>query len=163
MVGAKIAEETSKAMEEIVSGSTKVTDLIGEIASASKEQAMGIGQINTGLSQVDQVTQQVTANAEESAAASEELSSQSLQLKQMLTKFRLRRQGFDMTASGLPAGITPEMLQMLRNMLQSQQMAAASGVQPRTSGGRPQGRKGTARPSRPSSIIALDDNEFGKF
>jgi methyl-accepting chemotaxis protein len=152
-VGAKIAEETSKALEEIVSGSTKVTDLIGEIASASKEQAMGIGQINQGLSQVDQVTQQVTAGAEESASASEELSSQSLQLKNMLTKFRLRRQGFDMTASGLPAGITPEMLQMLRSMLQSQQMAAASGS-------RPPGRKGTARPS---SIIALDDNEFGKF
>ena len=91
-VGAKIAEETSNALEEIVAGSTKVTDLIGEIAAASKEQAQGIGQINTGLSQVDQVTQQVTANAEESASASEELSSQSLQLKQMLTKFRLKKQ-----------------------------------------------------------------------
>ncbi len=93
-VGARIAEETSKALEEIVAGSTKVTDLIGEIAAASKEQAQGIGQINTGLSQVDQVTQQVTANAEESASASEELSSQSLQLKQMLTKFQLRKQEF---------------------------------------------------------------------
>jgi methyl-accepting chemotaxis protein len=119
-VGAKIAEETSSALEEIVIESTKVTDLIGEIAFASKEQAMGIGQINQGLSQVDQVTQQVTASAEESASASEELSSQSQQLKNMLTKFRLRRQGFDMTASGLPAGFTPEMLQMLRSMMQSQ-------------------------------------------
>ena len=90
-VGARIAEETSRALEEIVTGSTKVTDLIGEIAAASKEQAQGIGQINTGLSQVDQVTQQVTANAEESASASEELSSQSQQLKSMLTKFRLRK------------------------------------------------------------------------
>ena len=79
-------------------GSTKVTDLVGEIAAASKEQAQGIGQINTGLSQVDQVTQQVTANAEESASASEELSSQALQLKQMLTKFRLRKQRFNMTS-----------------------------------------------------------------
>ena len=100
--GAKIAQETSKALEEIVTGSTKVTDLIGEIAAASKEQAQGIGQINTGLSQVDQVTQQVTANAEESASASEELSSQSLQLKQMLTKFRLRKQ--ELAALLRPAG-----------------------------------------------------------
>jgi hypothetical protein len=69
---------------------------------------------------------EVTASAEESVSASEELSSQSLQLKNMLTKFRLRRQGFDMTAYGLPAGITPEMLQMLRSMLQFQRMAAAS-------------------------------------
>ena len=121
-VGTRIAEETSKALEEIVTGSTKVTDLIGEIAAASKEQAQGIGQINTGLSQVDQVTQQVTASAEESASASEELSSQSLQLKQMLTKFRLKKQSFGMAGSGLPEGITPEMIQMLREMLQSQRM-----------------------------------------
>jgi methyl-accepting chemotaxis protein len=152
--GAKIAEETSKALEEIVAGSTKVTDLIGEIASASKEQAQGIGQINTGLSQVDQVTQQVTANSEESASASEELSSQSLQLKEMLTKFRLRKRSFSLAGSGLPDGITPEMLQMLKRMLQSQQMAAASV-------GRPASRTGAR--AKPSDVIALDDAEFGNF
>ncbi len=153
-VGTRIAEETSKALEEIVAGSAKVTDLIGEIASASKEQAQGIGQINTGLSQVDQVTQQVTASAEESASASEELSSQSLQLKQMLTKFRLKKQSFSMAGSGLPDGVTPEMLQMLRSMLQSQRMAAAPG-------GRPSKKTGAA--ARPSDVISLDDAEFGNF
>ncbi len=128
--GAKIAEGTSKALDEIVTGSIKVTDLIGEIASASREQAEGIGQVNQGLSQVDQVTQQVTASAEESASASEELSGQSLQLKQMLTKFRLKKQDFSAADSGLPDGITPEMIQMLRSMLQSQMKdAAGAGVQ----------------------------------
>lgn len=160
-VGTRIAEETSKALEEIVMDSTKVTDLIGEIASASKEQAQGIGQINQGLTQVDQVTQQVTANAEESASASEELSSQSLQLKQMLTKFRLKKQGFNMSASGLPDGITPEMLQMLRSMIQSQQMTAGAGMQSRLSGGKPPKKTGTA--IKPSAIIPLDDTEFGSF
>ena len=158
--GAKIAEDTSQALEEIVAGATKVTDLIGEIASASKEQAEGIGQINAGLSQVDQVTQQVTASSEESASASEELSSQSLQLKQMLDKFRLKKRGFNL-GSGLPDGITPEMLQMLKGMLHSQQMAAASGIQPGFSGGRTANKKGTGL--RPSDIIALDDDNFGNF
>jgi hypothetical protein len=46
-------------------------------------------------------------------------------------------------------------------MLQSQQMAAVSGVQPRASGGRPPGKK--AGTVRPSDIIALDDNDFGNF
>jgi methyl-accepting chemotaxis protein len=109
---------------------------------------------------VDQVTQQVTANSEESASASEELSSQSLQLKQMLDKFRLRKQGFNL-ASGLPDGITPEMLQMLKRMLQSQQMAAVSGMQPGFSGGRSPKKKGAGL--RPSDVIALDDDDFGKF
>ncbi len=153
-VGARIAAETSKALEEIVAGSAKVTDLIGEIASASKEQAQGIGQINTGLSQVDQVTQQVTASAEESASASEELSSRSLQLKQMLTKFNLRKQGFNLAVSVLPEGITPEMLQMLKDMLQSQQMTVVSG-------GRPSKKTGAA--AKPAEVISLDDTEFGNF
>jgi methyl-accepting chemotaxis protein len=164
--GARIAKETSKALEEIVTGSTKVTDLIGEIAAASKEQAQGIGQINTGLAQVDQVTQQVTANAEESASASEELSSQSLQLKSMLSKFRLRKKELAATASGLPEGITPEMIRMLREMLQSQQLAAASGVRPGRSAGRPPMKAGATRGGttvKPSDIIALDDNDFGNF
>ena len=161
-VGARIAEETSRALEEIVTGSTKVTDLIGEIAAASKEQAQGIGQVNTGLSQVDQVTQQVTASAEESASASEELSSQSLQLKQMLTQFKLKKQSFSIAGSGLQEGITPEMIQMLRKMLQSQRMqvAVGSGLPGRYPGGK-QLKKGGA--VKPSDIIALDDSDFGTF
>ncbi|MGD0620901.1 MAG: methyl-accepting chemotaxis protein [Thermacetogeniaceae bacterium] len=165
-VGTRIAEDTSRALEEIVSGATKVTDLIGEIASASKEQAQGIGQINQGLSQVDQVTQQVTASAEESASASEELSSQSLQLKQMLDKFNLRKQGFDMAASGLPEGITPEILSMIRDMILSQQQrkdgtaaAGQSGMQSRPPGGKSPKKNAI----RPSDIIALDDSDFGTF
>ncbi|MEW6573886.1 MAG: methyl-accepting chemotaxis protein [Bacillota bacterium] len=100
-VGTRIAEETSKALEEIVSSVTKVTDLIGEIASASKEQALGIAQINQGLSQVDQVTQQNTASAQELAATAEELSSQAVQLQEMLAKFKLKRtQAQALTAAG---------------------------------------------------------------
>jgi methyl-accepting chemotaxis protein len=176
--GTRIAEETSQALEEIVSGSTKVTDLIGEIASASKEQAQGITQINQGLSQVDQVTQQVTANAEESASASEELSSQSLQLKQMLTKFRLKKQSFAISSSGLPEGLTPEMMQMIQSLIRSQQTQqppqapqsqparAAAGAQPgHPPAGKPAsgGRFSKKKAVKPSDIIALDDDDFGDF
>jgi methyl-accepting chemotaxis protein len=158
-IGTRIAEDTSKALEEIVADSAKVTDLIGEIAAASKEQAQGISQINTGLSQVDQVTQQVTANSEESASASEELSSQSLQLKSMLERFKLKKQNLVSGSSNLPEGITPEMLYMLKDMLQSQKMAA-SGMPAKYHGAKQSRKGGTVRPS---DIIALDDNDFGTF
>jgi methyl-accepting chemotaxis protein len=158
-IGTRIAEDTSRALEEIVVGSAKVTDLIGEIAAASKEQAQGISQINTGLSQVDQVTQQVTANSEESASASEELSSQSLQLKSMLERFKLKKQDFGQGSSNLPEGITPEMLYMLKSMLQSQKMVSASGIPAKY--GVKQSKKGGR--VRPADIIALDDNDFGTF
>ncbi len=91
--GSKIADETAKALVEIVTGVTKVTDLVGEIAAASKDQEKGVAQVNTGLSQVDRVTQQNTATAEEAAAASEELSAQALELQAMLQKFKLKGSG----------------------------------------------------------------------
>nr|WP_320025684.1 methyl-accepting chemotaxis protein [uncultured Acetobacterium sp.] len=88
--GTKIADETAGALDEIVGGITKVNDLIGNIATASNEQATGIAQINMGVEQVAQVVQQNSATAEESAAASEELSGQSVLLKNMIDQFELR-------------------------------------------------------------------------
>ncbi len=87
--GSTIAHQTAAALDEIVNGISKVSDLVGEIAAASNEQAQGVNQINQGVSQIDQVTQQNTASAEESAAAAEELSGQALQLQEMLKKFVL--------------------------------------------------------------------------
>ncbi len=74
--GVAISGEVSKALGEIVDGIAKTTDLVGEIAAASAEQAQGIDQVNTAVAQMDKVTQQNAANAEESASASEELSAQ---------------------------------------------------------------------------------------
>ncbi|ADR34321.1 methyl-accepting chemotaxis sensory transducer [Sulfuricurvum kujiense DSM 16994] len=74
--GNQIALATHTSFQEIVEQSKKVSDLIGEIAIAGKEQAEGMTQINQAMGQVDQVTQQVAANSEEAAAAAEELNAQ---------------------------------------------------------------------------------------
>lgn len=87
--GTSIANNTAKALNEIVEGVGKVDDLINEIASASTEQAEGIEQVNQSLAHIDSVTQANTASAEQSAAAAEELSNQAMQLKHMLRRFRL--------------------------------------------------------------------------
>ena len=88
--GSEIAERTAKALDEIVGSIGKVTDLIGEIAASSNEQAQGIAQVNIGMQQIDQVIQQNTATAEESAATSEELSSQAAELRNQLGRFKLK-------------------------------------------------------------------------
>lgn len=88
--GSSIANETAKALDEIVGGITKVNDLIGEITSVSHEQSTGIDQISDGLNQIDSVTQANTSNAEEGASAAEELSGQALQLRQMISSFKLK-------------------------------------------------------------------------
>jgi len=74
--GNQIAHATHTSFKEIVEQSKKVSDLIGEISIAGKEQSEGMTQINQAMGQVDQVTQQVAANSEEAAAAAEELNAQ---------------------------------------------------------------------------------------
>ena len=88
--GSVIARGTAEALLEIVGSVAKVTDLVGEIAAASSEQAQGIAQVNQGLGQIDQVTQQNTASAEEGAAASEELSAQAAHLKDLVGRFKVK-------------------------------------------------------------------------
>ncbi|MCX7823778.1 MAG: methyl-accepting chemotaxis protein [Syntrophobacterales bacterium] len=73
-----LAEETFRVVETRAS---KITELIGEIAAASNEQAEGVTQINKAISDMDKVVQRTAASAEEAAAASEELSAQAQQLR----------------------------------------------------------------------------------
>ncbi|OHD98083.1 MAG: hypothetical protein A3E21_09290 [Sulfurimonas sp. RIFCSPHIGHO2_12_FULL_36_9] len=74
--GNQIALATHTSFKEIVEQSKKVSDLIGEISIAGKEQSEGMTQINQAMGQVDQVTQQVAANSEEAAAAAQQLNAQ---------------------------------------------------------------------------------------
>ncbi|MBF0528645.1 MAG: Cache 3/Cache 2 fusion domain-containing protein [Deltaproteobacteria bacterium] len=89
--GSGLLAKTASALTEIVDGATRVADLVGEIAAASHEQAQGINQINQGLTQIEQVTHQNTANAEQTASAAEELTGQAIHLKEIVSKFNLKR------------------------------------------------------------------------
>ncbi len=88
--GSGIAERTSEALQEIVGGIGKTSDLIAEIAASSKDQAEGLSQISDGLQQVDEIVQRNTAGAEESASAAEELSNQSSYMRQLINQFKLK-------------------------------------------------------------------------
>ncbi len=87
-LGKAVAEEMVALFEETVNASTRVTQLMGEVATASDEQARGVEQINLAVSQMDKVTQISASNAEESSAASEELANQAHQLKQIVADLR---------------------------------------------------------------------------
>ena len=89
--GMNIAKDTAEALMKIVGGVTKATEIIGEIANASNEQATGISQINTGFAQISQVVQTNSATSEESAASSQELSSQADTLNELVSKFKVRK------------------------------------------------------------------------
>ncbi len=89
--GAKLAKETAAALDSIVAEVAKAADLVSGIAIASREQALGIEQINLGINQVSQVVQTNAATSEESAAASEDLSAQAARLKEALRVFKISK------------------------------------------------------------------------
>ena len=78
--GSELAARTNDAFTKVAESSSKVGELVAEIAAASNEQAQGIDQTNTAVAEMDKVTQQNAANAEESASASEELNAQAEQM-----------------------------------------------------------------------------------
>ncbi|MCX7981524.1 MAG: methyl-accepting chemotaxis protein [Syntrophales bacterium] len=82
--GSEILDTTNKNFAEVAKSATKVAELVGEIAAASKEQAQGIEQISKAVAEMDKVVQENAASAEESASAAEEMSSQAAMLKEVV-------------------------------------------------------------------------------
>ena len=87
----KGSECTAKVEESLVHIAERVTStdsLVAEIATAARDQAQGIEQINAAIAQLDKVSQSNSASAEESASAAEELDAQAQTLKDQVTKLR---------------------------------------------------------------------------
>lgn len=80
--GSGIVAKTNETFSNVVNSTEKSSELVGEIAAASKEQAEGIEQINTAITQMDKAVQNSAATAEESASASEELAAQAETMQQ---------------------------------------------------------------------------------
>ena len=79
--GADLVETANGAFRKVVESTTKVGELVAEIAAASGEQAQGIMQMNQAIADIDKVVQQNASNAEENAGASEEMSAQAGQMQ----------------------------------------------------------------------------------
>ena len=149
--GTKIASDTAAALNQIVEGVTKTANLIGEIATASNEQALGINQVNQGILQVSDVVQTNSATSEESAAASEELSSQAELLREQVSQFKLKKTTGS-SYKGLE-DLNPEVLRMLEDMVQKKKPSFDSMNQGYA--------EAAATSNKPK--ISLSDREFGKY
>jgi len=84
--GSEHVHRSNAVFSHVTESTSKIGELIGEIAAASNEQAKGIEQVNIAVSEMDKVTQQNAANAEESASASEEMNAQAEQMKDMVNE-----------------------------------------------------------------------------
>jgi len=89
--GTALVGQAGKTMDEIVGAIKRVSEIVGEISSASAEQSSGVAQVGQAITQMDQTTQQNAALVEESASAAMSLQQQAQQLVQAVAVFRLSR------------------------------------------------------------------------
>jgi len=66
--GDTLVNTTNDAFQQVTTSSSKVVELMAEIAAASQEQSQGIDQVNRAVAEMNQVTQQNAASAEELAS-----------------------------------------------------------------------------------------------
>ncbi|AOK24573.1 hypothetical protein WK67_18595 [Burkholderia ubonensis] len=87
--GSTLVGQAGATMGEILQAVARVTDIMGEIAAASEEQASGITQVGRAVTQMDQVTQQNAALVEEASAAAASLQEQAARLRDAVGAFRV--------------------------------------------------------------------------
>lgn len=139
-IGSEIVSRTNAAFVEVASSTGKASELVGEIASASQEQAQGISQVNVAVTEMDKVTQQTAATAEESASASEELTAQAEQMKAMVEELALmvrgniQHKGKSEKADGKPLKkpslATSTLAQQVADNLEAKSLSAKTEVKP---------------------------------
>ncbi|QIL45405.1 methyl-accepting chemotaxis protein [Acidovorax sp. HDW3] len=87
--GTQLVDNAGSTMDEVVASIRRVTDIMGEISAASREQSAGVAQVGEAVTQMDQATQQNAALVEEMAAAAGSLSQQARDLVQAVAVFHL--------------------------------------------------------------------------
>ncbi|RZT09054.1 methyl-accepting chemotaxis protein [Duganella sp. CF402] len=99
-IGQKLVQQAGSTMNDVVASVRRVTDIMGEITSASSEQSIGIDQVNIAIGQMDSVTQQNAALVEQAAAAAASMQEQASRLADVASSFKL---GHDGLHTSLPA------------------------------------------------------------
>jgi methyl-accepting chemotaxis protein len=87
--GSALVHQAGQTMSEVVRSVQRVTDIMGEIASASVEQNTGIEQVNVAVTQMDEVTQQNAALVEQASAAAQAMADQAETLRTAVSIFRV--------------------------------------------------------------------------
>jgi methyl-accepting chemotaxis protein len=148
--GSSLAGDAGKTMTEVTQAIARVTDIMGEITSASIEQSRGIEQVNQAITQMDEVTQQNAALVEEAAAASKSLEEQGSKLMEAVAFFKVDRARAPISA---PARASAQ-LQRAPAVRKTQRVSASS------SRGKP---TDVPRPALEPALNAAADSEWDTF
>src|SRR5471030_2755773 len=98
------ARSAGATMEQVVGSARQVTIIMQEISTASREQSIGVDQVNAAIAHMDQVTQQNAALVEEAAAATASLANEAGGLMQAVSLFKFGRPAAAASAIGARRG-----------------------------------------------------------
>ncbi|MGO7042148.1 methyl-accepting chemotaxis protein [Rhizobium acaciae] len=89
--GVRFVGETGKALQVIATEVQEINRHITAIVESSREQSVGLQEINTAVNMMDQGTQQNAAMVEQSTAASHALAKEAASLSRLLSRFNIVR------------------------------------------------------------------------
>jgi methyl-accepting chemotaxis protein len=165
--GAAVAGVTNGELAKVMEKISKVKDLVGEIATSSKEQTLGLSQITDAVGQMIQGAENISRQSEEMASASEEIDGMVSELKGQVGKFRLAKR--EVKRMDLENGISPELLQQIIRSLQAQGMVgqltaalAKDQAEPKPNGShKANGSQKRKALASPAAKLPLDADERG--
>jgi len=87
--GSELVQEAGTTMNALVASVQRVTEIMGDITTASAQQNHGLGEVSDAIGEIDRMTQQNTALVEEASAAAQGLQMQAASLAGLVGQFRL--------------------------------------------------------------------------
>ncbi|MDY8110202.1 methyl-accepting chemotaxis protein [Fulvimarina sp. 2208YS6-2-32] len=100
--GVELVTASGKWLEEIVTGVSAMTEVIGSIALSAREQAVSLREVSSAAEEMDKITQQNATMVEEATAASQTLAEETEQLASAMAKFRIGSQQNQNRAAAQP-------------------------------------------------------------
>ena len=89
--GSALVDETAASLDSTAHNIKAVTGSVDQIERATDQQANSITQVAAGVEQISHVVQTNSATAQETAASSEELSAQAQTLRELVSRFQLKK------------------------------------------------------------------------
>ncbi len=88
-LGDGLVGDAGKVMDDIVGSVRRAAAIMGDIATSTAEQSVGIGAIGRALTEMDDMTQQNSALVEQAAAAAQSMQMQAEALAEAVSVFKL--------------------------------------------------------------------------
>ena len=159
--GSVLVTQSGQTLDQIVLAVKKVSDIVAEIAAASREQSSGIEQVNKAVMQMDEMTQQNAALVEEATAASQAMAEQAAKLSEMMERYQVAGDAF---AAGVSTAVAAPPASQARLNSQPERRRAgrpwaqkAESARKRESAGKSAASAPRARVASSGSDVAWED------